>query len=77
MRRVAAHKDQHDERVKNCNAYLVYKEAESVGKAIEELDNAVFLGNHLRLDKIVGKKNFLEPKRSVFVGGVVVEAQNE
>lgn len=49
------------------NAYIVFKEEESVHKALEA--NNTFLNNrHLRVDFVV--PSILEPKRTVFIGSL-------
>ncbi|KAG0348648.1 Nucleolar protein 12 [Podila humilis] len=58
------------------NAYIVFKEKESVAKAVAALNGKMFLGKHIRVDTVDGAKNH-QPKKSVFVGNLAFDAQEE
>ncbi|KAG0241648.1 Nucleolar protein 12 [Actinomortierella wolfii] len=58
------------------NAYIVYKEKESVAKAVAAMNGQLFLNKHLRVDNADGEKNY-NPKKSIFVGNLAFDAQEE
>ncbi|CAN8011269.1 unnamed protein product [Ixodes pacificus] len=59
----------------NVNAYVVFKQKESVGKALAA-NGSLLLGNHVRVDR-VGKKPQVDDRKSVFVGNLPHEVQDE
>ncbi|KAF9298111.1 Nucleolar protein 12 [Mortierella antarctica] len=58
------------------NAYIVYKSKDSVAKAVAALNGQLFLNKHIRVDTVAGAKNH-QPKKSVFVGNLAFDAQEE
>ncbi|KAF9417358.1 Nucleolar protein 12 [Podila epigama] len=58
------------------NAYIVYKNKDSVAKAVAALNGQLFLNKHIRVDTVEGAKNH-QPKKSVFVGNLSFDAQEE
>ncbi|KAF9154747.1 Nucleolar protein 12 [Actinomortierella ambigua] len=58
------------------NAYIVYKEKESIAKAVAGMNGQLFLNKHVRVDNADGEKNH-NPKKSVFVGNLAFDAQEE
>ncbi|KAF9973108.1 Nucleolar protein 12 [Actinomortierella ambigua] len=58
------------------NAYIVYKEKESIAKAVAAMNGQLFLNKHVRVDTADGEKNY-NPKKSVFVGNLAFDAQEE
>ncbi|CAN8005003.1 unnamed protein product [Ixodes hexagonus] len=59
----------------NVNAYVVFKQKESVAKALAA-NGSLLLGNHVRVDR-VGKKPQVDDRKSVFVGNLPHEVQDE
>ncbi|KAF8955591.1 Nucleolar protein 12, partial [Entomortierella lignicola] len=58
------------------NAYIVFKNKNSVAKAVAALNGQLFLNKHIRVDTIDGAKKH-QPKKSVFVGNLAFDAQEE
>ncbi|KAF9106874.1 Nucleolar protein 12 [Mortierella sp. AM989] len=58
------------------NAYIVYKNKDSVAKAVKALNGQPFLNKHIRVDTVDGAKKH-QPKKSVFVGNLAFDAQEE
>ncbi|KAI8600695.1 hypothetical protein EDD21DRAFT_306143 [Dissophora ornata] len=58
------------------NAYIVYKNKESVAKAVAALNGQLFFNKHIRVDTVDGDKKH-QPKKSVFVGNLSFDAQEE
>ncbi|KAF9911692.1 Nucleolar protein 12 [Lobosporangium transversale] len=58
------------------NAYIVFKNKESVAKAVAALNGQLFLNKHIRVDTVDGAKKH-QPKKSVFVGNLAFDAQEE
>ncbi|KAG0196760.1 Nucleolar protein 12 [Mortierella sp. GBA30] len=58
------------------NAYVVFKNKDSVTKAVAAMNGQLFLNKHIRVDTVDGAKNH-QPKKSVFVGNLSFDAQEE
>ncbi|KAG0246222.1 hypothetical protein B0O80DRAFT_494623 [Mortierella sp. GBAus27b] len=58
------------------NAYIVFESKDSIGKAVAAMNGQLFLNRHLRVDTVDGAKKH-QPKKSVFVGNLSFEAQEE
>ncbi|KAF9981858.1 Nucleolar protein 12 [Mortierella antarctica] len=58
------------------NAYIVFKSKDSVAKAVAAMNGQLFLNKHIRVDTVDGAKNH-QPKKSVFVGNLSFDAQEE
>ncbi|KAI1317346.1 Nucleolar protein 12 [Mortierella claussenii] len=58
------------------NAYIVFKKKESVAKAVAAMNGQLFLNKHIRVDTVDGAKKH-QPKKSVFVGNLAFDAQEE
>ncbi|KAG0291965.1 Nucleolar protein 12 [Linnemannia gamsii] len=58
------------------NAYIVFKSKASVAKAVTAMNGQLFLNKHIRVDTLDGAKKH-QPKKSVFVGNVAFDAQEE
>ena len=60
-----------------CNAYVVFKNKDSVAKALES-NNSIFHGNHLRIDSVSeSTSGIASTKKSVFVGNIPFDASEE
>ncbi|KAJ3103254.1 Nucleolar protein 12 [Physocladia obscura] len=57
------------------NAYIVFKDEESVDKALD-LNGKIFQGKHLRVDKAVGDAT-RDLKKSVFLGNLAFDVSDE
>ncbi|KAI9294478.1 hypothetical protein K502DRAFT_365823 [Neoconidiobolus thromboides FSU 785] len=58
------------------NAYIIYKEIESIEKSLS-LNGTMFLNKHLRVDNVTGENKEFSPKRTVFVGNLNFEIEDE
>ncbi|KAF9901189.1 Nucleolar protein 12 [Linnemannia zychae] len=58
------------------NAYIVFKNKNSVTKAVAAMNGQLFLNKHIRVDTVDGAKKH-QPKKSVFVGNLAFDAQEE
>ncbi|KAK3821937.1 MAG: hypothetical protein J3R72DRAFT_375150 [Linnemannia gamsii] len=58
------------------NAYIVFKSKDSVAKAVAAMNGQLFLNKHIRVDTVDGAKKH-QPKKSVFVGNLAFDAQEE
>ncbi|KAF9545376.1 Nucleolar protein 12 [Mortierella hygrophila] len=58
------------------NAYIVFKNKASVPKAVAAMNGQLFLNKHIRVDTVDGAKKH-QPKKSVFVGNLAFDAQEE
>ncbi|KAF9128565.1 Nucleolar protein 12 [Mortierella sp. 14UC] len=58
------------------NAYIVFKNKNSVAKAVAAMNGQLFLNKHIRVDTVDGAKKH-QPKKSVFVGNLAFDAQEE
>ncbi|KAF9091796.1 Nucleolar protein 12 [Mortierella sp. GBA35] len=58
------------------NAYIVFKNKDSVAKAVAAMNGQLFLNKHIRVDTVDGAKKH-QPKKSVFVGNLSFDAQEE
>ncbi|KAF9435987.1 Nucleolar protein 12 [Entomortierella beljakovae] len=58
------------------NAYIVFKNKDSVAKAVKSMNGKLFLNKHIRVDTVDGAKQH-QPKKSVFVGNLAFDAQEE
>ncbi|GJJ78245.1 nucleolar protein 12 [Entomortierella parvispora] len=58
------------------NAYIVFANKDSVDKAVKAMNGQLFLTKHIRVDTVAGAKNH-QPKKSVFVGNLSFDAQEE
>ncbi|KAF9922513.1 Nucleolar protein 12 [Linnemannia zychae] len=58
------------------NAYIVFKDKASVAKAVAAMNGQLFLNKHIRVDTVDGAKKH-QPKKSVFVGNLAFDAQEE
>ncbi|KAF9297002.1 Nucleolar protein 12 [Linnemannia elongata] len=58
------------------NAYIVFKSKASVTKAVAAMNGQLFLNKHIRVDTVDGAKKH-QPKKSVFVGNLAFDAQEE
>ncbi|KAG0248893.1 Nucleolar protein 12 [Mortierella polycephala] len=58
------------------NAYIVYTTKGPVAKAVTALNGQSFLNKHIRVDTLDGAKQH-QPKKSVFVGNLAFDAQEE
>ncbi|KAF9151192.1 Nucleolar protein 12 [Linnemannia schmuckeri] len=58
------------------NAYIVFKSKASVAKAVAAMNGQLFLNKHIRVDTVDGAKKH-QPKKSVFVGNLAFDAQEE
>ncbi|KAK3808546.1 MAG: hypothetical protein J3Q66DRAFT_355066 [Benniella sp.] len=58
------------------NAYIVFKDKDSVTKAVTAMNGQLFLNKHIRVDTVDGAKKH-QPKKSVFVGNLSFDAQEE
>lgn len=75
VKKVCVQKKLLGEQKGSLNAYLVFKEEESVGKAIKAMNNTVVEGRHLRVDRAT--PTLFDPKRSIFIGGLPYYADEE
>ena len=67
VRKVCAIKRKFGDQKGSMNAYVVFTEADSVGKALEA-NGTVIHSRHLRFDRTV--PSVLEPRRTVFIGSL-------
>jgi nucleolar protein 12 len=74
VKKVCAIKKKFGEQKGSMNAYVVYKDPESVNKALVA-NNTVLDKRHLRFDRMI--PSVLEPKRTVFIGGLQHYADEE
>ena len=49
-----------------CNAYVVFKNKDSVAKALES-NNSIFHGNHLRIDSVSESTSGIASTKKVFL----------
>ena len=67
VKKICSNKKKYGDQKLSCNAYVVFKEKESVKRAIS-INNKVFGGRHIRVDHC--KPSTLNTKRTVFVGSL-------
>jgi nucleolar protein 12 len=60
-----------------CNAYVVFKQKESLEKAISDLNGKVFEGRHLCVDHAEIKIHHSDHNRSLFVGNLPFDVDDE
>ncbi|KAG0323757.1 Nucleolar protein 12 [Dissophora globulifera] len=58
------------------NAYIVFQSKDSVAKAVAALNGQLLFNKHVRVDTVDGDKKH-QPKKSVFVGNLNFDAQEE
>jgi RNA recognition motif-containing protein len=75
VRKVCANHRQFGDQKGAFNAYVVFKEAASVGQAVAGANNRVLDERHLRLD--TASPSHFDPKKSVFVGSLQHYADEE
>ena len=63
-------KDYHEE-LQTMNAYVVYKDIESVKKALVE-NNTLFKEHHIRVDRAVKEKKKEDTTNCVFIGNLPI-----
>jgi nucleolar protein 12 len=61
---------------KTSNAYIVYSNPEHVSQALK-LNGSVFMGKHLRVDRCDESKNRMNKKRTIFIGNLVFDIEDE
>jgi len=75
-RKVALIKKTFHAECKSMNAYIVYKDKDSVGKALQ-CNGTVLEGLHLRVDRATTDKKTHKTKQSVFVGNLPFNVTDE
>eukprot|EP00029_Vermamoeba_vermiformis_P007337 TRINITY_DN3149_c0_g1_i1.p1 TRINITY_DN3149_c0_g1~~TRINITY_DN3149_c0_g1_i1.p1 ORF type:complete len:328 (-),score=97.68 TRINITY_DN3149_c0_g1_i1:61-1044(-) len=68
-------KDFHDE-LQTMNAYVVFKEVDSVKKALAE-NNTLFKEHHIRVDRAVKEKKKEDTTNCVFIGNLPISSNEE
>lgn len=75
VKKVCSNKQKFGDQKGSFNAYIVFKHAGSVSRAIESKNNSVLDNRHIRVDYC--KPSVLEPKHTVFVGSLPYRADEE
>jgi nucleolar protein 12 len=77
-KKVAFMKREINETKETVNAYVVYEKKDgSVDRAIENLNGIIFEGKHLRVDYANIKKETFNIKKSIFVGNLPLNIEDE
>lgn len=75
-RRTAISKKQFRTDLDCCNCYVVFEQEDSVQKALQE-NGHIFLGKHLRIDRVTEQKPEVSGKKSIFIGNLPFNVQEE
>lgn len=75
-RKIAISKKQFRTDLDSCNCYVVFEQEDSVQKATQE-NGRIFLDKHLRIDQVTEQKPVASGKKSIFVGNLPFNVQEE